>query len=268
LKSIHFLNIIVEKFWKEGNMNEPKIMAWTVMPFSVVAKAWTDSTFKSALLAEPNDILRAALWELPWGNNFIIHEESGNQRYLPLPKLPDSLSAWTEEQILNVLIGETLNDVKLQYYLPARVVNKAFFEPTFKSSLLSDADSALTSMGTAPQGGQTFTVYENDATNRHLALPQIPVEWVGLSYSDVLERLSFHGEQTSIVDLAPYMHRIIAEDGDFGPGCPQRFRCSPIFAEDFGPGCPSRFRCKPIFAEGHLGPGCTTRFRCKPIWAE
>jgi len=47
-------------------MNEPLIMAWTVMPFSVVAKAWTDSTFKSALLSNPNDVLRSALWQLPW----------------------------------------------------------------------------------------------------------------------------------------------------------------------------------------------------------
>src|SRR3990172_2723124 len=177
-------------------MNNQIIMAWTVMPITIVAKAWTDNTFKTALLGDdPNSVLRNQIMELPWDFNFIITEDTGSQRNLPLPNLPTDLSSWTEEQVLDVLIKETYGDVNFQYYLPARVINKSFFDSNYKTQLLSDADTALSSEGYTPQGGQTFTVLENSSTNRNLILPKIPESWVGLSYRDILDRLISEGQQ-------------------------------------------------------------------------
>jgi len=176
-------------------MTEPLIMAWTVLPFRIVAKAWRDNTFLQELTDNTNAVLRNALWELPWSNNYILSKESGNQRYLVLPELPRAYVAWTEEQVLNQIIAETFGDVSLQYYLPARVINKAFFDSSYRTQLLSNADSALSSMGTAPRGGETFTVLENSGNNMNFVLPEIPLEWEGLTYNELLQRLFFQSNQ-------------------------------------------------------------------------
>jgi len=177
-------------------ISEPLITAWTVMPFRIVAKAWTDPTFQHALIASPNTVLQNALWEIPWGSNFIVTAEAGNQRYLVLPELPAAYAAWTQDQVTHQLKRETFDDISLQYYLPALVTSRAFFDGAYSGALTTPpADPNLASMGYTPQAGLTYTVLQNTGTNMNLVLPLIPPDWSGLSYSDLLQRLNAQSRQ-------------------------------------------------------------------------
>jgi hypothetical protein len=197
-------------------MNEPLIMAWTVMPFKIVAKAWTDSTYKTALTGgSANDTLRASVWQLPWTNNYIIREDTNTDRYLPLPHFPSSLSAWTQEEVTDLLINETFGDDKLIYFLPARIIAKAFFDSQFKANLIADPNTYLANMGATIPQGVTFHIDENTTGgDTYLTLPKIPEEWGGLSYNDLLERLIIQINQISIIDLTTQMYDIIGEEND------------------------------------------------------
>lgn len=173
----------------------PSITAWTVMPYRIVAKAWTDATFKTALLASPNTVIQSVIFDVPNGINFIIQQDTSTDRYLPLPYLDKSYTLWTQDQIFAKLLEETGANVNLQYCLPAVVTSKAYFDAIYKSTLLSATNTALNTAGTSAPAGITFHVNANTATDHNITLPLIPVDWIGLPYELILERLIFNGNQ-------------------------------------------------------------------------
>lgn len=172
------------------------ILEWTIMPFKIVAKAWTDSTFLTNLLANPNTVIQQNFFEVPLSYNFIINQDSGTTRYLTLPYFNPIYKTWTQEQITGKLTVETGGDISMQYFLPAHVINKAFFDAAYTTALLTNANSALGTAGMSAPGGATIIVSENTATDHYLTLPLLPLDWAGLSYSKIFERLLFNGSQT------------------------------------------------------------------------
>jgi hypothetical protein len=64
-------------------------MALLERPDRVIAKAWADEDFKSALLADPRAALRTQGIEIPEGITVRVVENSDNVINLVLPKAPD-----------------------------------------------------------------------------------------------------------------------------------------------------------------------------------
>ncbi len=71
----------------------------------VVAKAWSDESFKRRLMADPNAVLREQGLSLPPGVEFKIVENSSNVVYLPLPATPGE--PLSDEQLEQVAGGST-----------------------------------------------------------------------------------------------------------------------------------------------------------------
>lgn len=64
-------------------------MALLESPDRVIAKAWADAEFKSALLADPRAALKAQGIEVPEGVKVNVVEDTDNVIHLVLPKPPD-----------------------------------------------------------------------------------------------------------------------------------------------------------------------------------
>ena len=58
----------------------------------VVAKAWSDATFKQQLLADPATVLKAEGVPIPEGTELRMMENTDNLVYLTLPARPATLS--------------------------------------------------------------------------------------------------------------------------------------------------------------------------------
>ena len=166
----------------------PVAMDWTLLPAPIIAKAWTDSAYLSALLADPDTILRQDIKRWPWNISFTLHQDASGNRHLPLPYYKTELQAMSSTDLLTLLNQEIGGDNTLEYTLPAPVIAKAFLDSTFKSSLLSNANSALASMGYYV-GYATFHVHENTATNYHLTIPSNPLSQQSLSFDALVSRL-------------------------------------------------------------------------------
>ena len=55
----------------------------------VIAKAWSDESFKKKLIANPNETLKEFGVSLPEGVTFHIHENGSDTCHLILPKKPE-----------------------------------------------------------------------------------------------------------------------------------------------------------------------------------
>jgi hypothetical protein len=64
-------------------------MAILDSPDRLIAKAWADEDFKSALLADPRAALRAQGFEIPAGVTLNVVENTENVINLVLPKAPE-----------------------------------------------------------------------------------------------------------------------------------------------------------------------------------
>ena len=137
----------------------PTIYDWTILPRTIAARAWTDATFKAALLANPNMILSKNINRWPSGISFTILEDQESTRHLILPHKKAQFASWTREQLMDTAMYESEADMSLCDVIPAVVLIEAWFNPTFKSSLLSNANSALSSLG-INTGGYTYQVTE------------------------------------------------------------------------------------------------------------
>ena len=167
---------------------QPFLMDWTIMPITVTAKAWVDSAFKSALLSSPDVTLQQMSRRWPHTIAFTLHEDTSTTRNLPLPVYKTSLQGLSDADLLSLAQDETGGDETLEYFLPARVIVKAFVDPQFKSDLLTDANLALNGMG-YDTGYATYTVHENTASSHHLALQVNPLSQQDLSFEDLVNRL-------------------------------------------------------------------------------
>jgi hypothetical protein len=58
-------------------------------PDRVIARAWADEDFKSALLADPRSALRSQGFEIPAGMTLNVLEDTESVTNLVLPRVPD-----------------------------------------------------------------------------------------------------------------------------------------------------------------------------------
>ena len=163
-------------------------MDWSLLPISVVAKAWTDSAFNSSLLASPDATLQQMIRRWPHTISFTVHQDTGSTRNLPLPFYKTGLQSLSDADLLTLAQMETCGDTTLEQFLPADVIVKALTDSAFKTSLLSNANSALNGMG-YDTSYATYTVHENTATDYNLALPVNPLSVQSLSFDDLVVRL-------------------------------------------------------------------------------
>lgn len=163
----------------------PTVYDWTILPRTIVAGAWTDATFKAALLANPNLVLSKNINRWPSGINFTILENQGSTRHLILPHKKSQFNSWTRQQLMDTAMYESEADMSLCYVIPAVVLIESWFNSTFKSALLSNANSALSSFG-INTGGFSYQVTENTSTNYHLILPKSPIGTVQISFDSLV----------------------------------------------------------------------------------
>jgi hypothetical protein len=57
---------------------------------SVVAKAWSDDSFKQKLIDDPNTVLASSGVDVPQGLNIVVVENEPDRVHLVLPARPDS----------------------------------------------------------------------------------------------------------------------------------------------------------------------------------
>lgn len=182
-----------------SSITQPTIMNWTILPITYMAKCWIDSTFKSGFLSNPTAAFanRPSLINIPSGATFAVYDNaSASDRNFALPFFHSGLSGLSRTQVASILQTETGGDTSLQWFLPADVIEEAFYNSTFKSSLLSNPASAISSMGYSTSG-LSISVYANTSTLHNLALPTRPS---GInsssSYATAL------GAASSLMDLA------------------------------------------------------------------
>jgi hypothetical protein len=67
-----------------------RIESWQKKWALLVAKAWTDESFKQQLVSRPNEILEEYGVELPQGVEIRVVENTDEVEYLPLPAKPST----------------------------------------------------------------------------------------------------------------------------------------------------------------------------------
>jgi hypothetical protein len=174
----------------------PQIMDWTIIPKSVIASCWLSNIYKQNFVSAPTTVLQSVITNLPTTISFTARENTTTIRTLPLPYLKSGLTHLTRAQIRNILSTEIGSD-DLEFMLPASVIEEAFFNSTYKSLLLSDANSALQQKGYST-GSYTYQVSENTSTNYNLSIPVAPsnISTLSQSQAEALLLARFSGETT------------------------------------------------------------------------
>lgn len=160
-----------------ASLELPVIMDFTVVPSTLTARAWTDASFRTQLLADPNTILQATpMRELSWPAHirFRLHEDTRELTHLTLPVYKPFFDDMREEELLARLKHETDCETALKFFLPVDVIWAAWFDPEFKTQLLTDATLALRARGYHPT--RQIKVYANEINLYHLALKVAPVD--------------------------------------------------------------------------------------------
>ena len=165
------------------------LIDWTIMPANVTAQAWTNSTFRNNLLGHPAQTLQAYSTQWPTNIDFEVHADTNSARYLPLPVRKNLTLGWTRQQLLDELIAEMgLNDTTLEFCLPPAVIVEAWLNSTFKVDLLTDANTAIASLGLSV-GPYTLVVKENASAVYHLALLKNPLQQEQIGFEELVARL-------------------------------------------------------------------------------
>lgn len=174
----------------------PQIMDWTIIPKSIIASCWLNSVYKQNFISNPAPVMRSAIASLPTTINFTVKENTATVRHLTFPYLKPALAGMTRSQIQNILIHEIGSD-DLEFMLPAPVIEEAFFNSTYKSLLLSDANAALQQKGYAT-GSFAYQVHANSPANYFISIPVAPSNVSALSQSqaEALLLARFSGETT------------------------------------------------------------------------
>lgn len=153
----------------------PTAMNWTILPVSLTALCWIDETFKASFLSNPDILIseRDRPRSIPAGATFHIHENSSTVRHLALPFFNSALAGMSRSDVSSLLQIETGNDQSLNWFLPADVIEEAFYSSAFHSSLLSNPAAALDTMGYLTTG-MTIYVHANTSMEFNIALPPAP----------------------------------------------------------------------------------------------
>lgn len=72
---------------------------------NIVARAWSDATFKQRLLDNPNDVMREAGVPLLDGVNFVVVENEPSRVHLVLPVRPELRSSDADTEVQQVAGG-------------------------------------------------------------------------------------------------------------------------------------------------------------------
>jgi hypothetical protein len=80
----------------------------------VVAKAWSDESFKESLIADPKAVLAAEGISFPSGTDIKVVEQTDKQLYFVIPPRPEGLSV---EEVDTRLAATSVNDFNYCFYL-------------------------------------------------------------------------------------------------------------------------------------------------------
>lgn len=167
----------------------PVIMEYSVLPSSLTARAWVEPGFRSRLLSNPNEILQATPMKImPWPKHisFEIHEDTEQVQHFTLPLFKSYFREMPEYELMARLRHETLNEVSLEFFLPVDVIWTAWFDSSYRTLLLNDANRALSMRGYAPQ--RPIKVHANEPGAYHLALKNTPLDVDALTLESARSR--------------------------------------------------------------------------------
>jgi hypothetical protein len=153
----------------------PIIMNWTVLPVTFMAACWIDEAFRSAFINDPTTFFadRPSLLNIPENSTFTVHANTSTSRHLALPHYSSVLQQMPRSQVAELLVQETGNDNSLEWLLPPTVIEEAFYNQSFRSSLIANPASALASM-VFSTNGLTFYVHPNEVHHFNIPLPTAP----------------------------------------------------------------------------------------------
>lgn len=177
----------------------PKVMDWTVLPYQLTAMAWTDSNFKSMLLARPTAVMREMMRSCPPNLEFRAWENTKDRTYLPLPAWKLKLADMSTEEIRSTIFEEVGADYSLTYMLPAEVIFKSFLEPSYRQALLENPQTIIENGG-YPTRGKTISVIGNTATTHNLALPFNPIDTSSLERAKEIALDAMRSVGDTVVD--------------------------------------------------------------------
>lgn len=171
----------------------PRVMTWTVLPNTIMAKCWIDSAFEGKVLKDATAVLRGrdslqrSLQNVPEEATFVVHRATTlNERILVLPYVDVDRIGLTREELLVVVRKETSDDRTLSFFLPADVIVDACFDAELRQELVQSPHDVLTRYG-YPTAGLLIHVVENSSTTIHLQLPARPETVTDTSsYNDAL----------------------------------------------------------------------------------
>lgn len=155
----------------------PVIMEYTVLPSSLTARAWVEPGFRDKLVSAPNEILQSTPMKvMPWPKHisFKIHEDTEQIQHFTLPLLKSYFQEMPEYELMARLRHETLGETALEFFLPVDVIWTAWFDTSYRTLLLTDANRALSMRGYAPQ--RAIKVHANEPGAYHLALKVTPLD--------------------------------------------------------------------------------------------
>ncbi len=119
-------------------------------------RIWSDESLKNKLVSNPKPVLREFGLNIPDSVSVQIHENTPTVFNAVLPKKPSG-------------------PVSVQSADPvAKVIERAWSDPAFKSKLLSNANDAAADMGVRLPGNVKLKVWENTDSVEHLVLPLNP----------------------------------------------------------------------------------------------
>ena len=161
-------------------------MDWTILPASVTARAWLDEGYKKQLLEDPQPFLAAASRRWPTDREFKVVADDRHTHFLVLPA--NKANGLSPEGVLRLLEKETRGDRTLEFFVPATVTARAFFDASYKAKLLRDPAAALRALGVTPPD-KTVVVVENSIVRHYLVLRENPLRHEDLSFEALRSRL-------------------------------------------------------------------------------
>lgn len=158
----------------------PRVMTWTVLPNTIMAKCWIDSAFEGNVLGDATSVLRGrdslrrSLQNVPLETTFVVHRATtGDKRILVLPYVDVDRLGLSREELLAIVRNETSDDQSLSFFLPADVIVDACFDAELRQELVQSPHDVLTRYGYSTTG-LSIRVVENTTTTIHLQLPARP----------------------------------------------------------------------------------------------
>lgn len=145
----------------------PRIMKFTVLPYSLAAKAWLDTSFEQTLAAHPKAILLENSSSFPREFQYVLLRDRPSAKHYVIPFINrDEFS--NDREISELIHEETSASPEFDEFLPPNVLFRALTDDTFLQSLISQPFATLRELGYLPPSPPI--VVQNSARTFHIPL--------------------------------------------------------------------------------------------------